>query len=169
MALIVEDGTGLANANSYADVEFADLYFLGHLYYSELWDEYSNFQKERALQWASSFLDQVYDWNGEKTVEASALRWPRCGVLTLDGTEIADNSVPLALKKATCELAVEMLQGDKLAAADSSGIKELKVDVIELKFDNSEAKPVITGRVNTLLRGLGTTALGSRMVKVYRS
>jgi hypothetical protein len=169
MALVVEDGTGLSNSNSYTTKAEADTYFSTHLYTSETWDEYTDTQKENALIAASLFLDQTYDWAGTKAVEDSAMRWPRSGVYDLDDVEIDDNVIPANLKKAVAELASELLVSDRLAAADSTGITELKVDVIELKFDKNDVKPVLTARVHTFLRGLGTSAMGSRVVKVFRS
>lgn len=169
MALVVENGTGLLNSNSYATVAEANSFFEAHLYYSETWDAYTLTQKENALIYASALLDKTYDWEGTKTVEASAMRWPRKSVTGLDDVEVEQDEIPSGLKNAVCELAAETLKEDRFAAATSTGIEELVVDVIELKFDKNNTKPVLTPRVHFWLRGLGTSSLGSRMVKVFRS
>jgi hypothetical protein len=68
-----------------------------------------------------------------------------------------------------CEQAVEMKISDVLAPSDTLGITELKVDVIEFVFDKNDKKSPTSSRVLILLKGLGTTTIGSRVVKVFRS
>jgi hypothetical protein len=169
MAFIVETGSVVANANSYTSIAFADDYFDTHLYYSERWAEYTITEKENMLVAATSYLDSTYDWDGTRTSDTSSLRWPRSGVMGVDDIEIGENTIPVNLQRAVCEQAVEMKISDVLAPSDTLGITELKVDVIEFVFDKNDKKSPTSSRVLILLKGLGTTTIGSRVVKVFRS
>ena len=166
--LVVEDGTGLINSNSYITVAEADTYLLTDKYRAD-WENYDDEDKGNVLIKATELLDAYFEWFGSKTEEDSALRWPRTGVFTTDGVKIADNEIPINLKRATAEMAFQQYTIDRQAERTDYGIKELKVDVIELKFDKSEQKPVFPDYILALLRGLGYPVQGIRFAKVGRS
>jgi hypothetical protein len=90
-------------------------------------------------------------------------------VTSVDDVIIGENEIPNNLKKAVCEQAVALQTSDVLAESGAVGIEELKVDVIELKFDKTDKAAAINSKTSLFLRGLGTSVLGSRVVKVYRS
>lgn len=167
--LVVEDGTGLTNANSYVtiaeSIDFLSLNVNSAAYWEDLDDEI----KIQVLIMASSYLDQYVDWYGNKTVETSGLRWPRENVKDLDGILIADNIVPTQVKRATCDFAISLSKEDRFAESETLGISEMKVDVIELKFDKTDVKYPFPSTVSGWLRGLGRISFGSRSVKVVRS
>lgn len=169
MALVVETGAGLSNSNSYVTLTESNDYLLLNKYYADTWDAGDDDIKENCLILSTSMLDNYMDWFGTKTVEASALRWPRTGVVDLDGIEIDDNTIPQNLKKAVCELAYSFYIENRQAEPDSLGISELKVDVIELKFDKNEKKLTFPPSVFPLLRSYGRSTMGSRTIKVLRS
>lgn len=54
MALIVEDGTGLADAESYLSVADADTYHADRN--NEAWQDYSTAEKEAALRKATQYI-----------------------------------------------------------------------------------------------------------------
>ena len=56
--LIVEDGTGLANANAYVSVEFADEYFSARG--NQTWVGLGSADKEAAIIKATDYLEAVY-------------------------------------------------------------------------------------------------------------
>jgi hypothetical protein len=118
VALIVEDGTGLATAESYASVAEADLYHsnLGNTSWSAL----TTPQKEQYLRQATNFLVQRYRtrWKGWRAYTVQRLDWPRLGVFLDDVAAyptggrlssfaymVAVNAVPAQVKDATCEAA----------------------------------------------------------------
>lgn len=76
MALIVEDGTGLANAASYLSVADATTYH--STYGSTGWSSATDAAKEAALRRATQYLDARYTWLGVQTYPSTqALQWPR--------------------------------------------------------------------------------------------
>ena len=85
MALVVvkEDGSGRADANSYAAVAEADAFFEGHLYASA-WTGATAGNKSAALVMATRLIDSQFQFNGSRTNEGQALQWPRAGCLDPD-------------------------------------------------------------------------------------
>lgn len=169
MALILEDGSGVPNSNSYADVAFADAYFARHPFYGDTWAAIATVtEKENLLIFASAWIDNNFDWRGSKTLDGNSMRWPRVGARDRDLLPIANNVIPEQLREAVCEMACYLLRGDWEAATTSQaqGISELKIDVIELKFDGSIKIPAAPPAVPRLLRGLYDGGFGSRVAKV---
>lgn len=162
MTLIVEDGTGLSNADSYVSVLGADTY-VGDTFFSGSWSTTSTPDKEKLLKNATRLLDSFYDFKGEKTVSTSSLRWPRTGVFDNDGVEVASNIVPKGIVFATVEMAIALQNNNFLAENDARGISSLKVDVIEIQFERSEKTWKIPSSVSHYLRGLGYAVTGSRV------
>lgn len=152
--MVVEDGTGLPDANSYVDLNDAQQWIDLQLNYAA-WDALSSDQMSQWLILASSFLDTYFIWNGYKEYAASGLRWPRTGVYDQDGNPVAADSVPLAVSRATAEMGVFLMRGERTGDPAMSGIRELKVDVIDLKFDIGTVAPAIPTRIAAMLFGYG--------------
>jgi len=124
MALIVEDGTGLAAAESYASASFADSYFAGRLPDAE-WVDKDAEEKERALRRAADYMVQRYRmrWLGYRAQNAQRLDWPRGDVPKPDTpggyggypAYYAHNVVPELVMEAQCELAVRHIAGTVLS------------------------------------------------------
>lgn len=169
MAIIVEDGTGLSNSNSYATIAESNTFLALNVNAGAYWEDLDEDIKTQVLIMATAYLDQLVYWYGQKTVPASALRWPRENVKDLDGILIGENVIPQNLKRATVDLAYSLSKEDRFAESDSIGVSEMKVDVIELKFDKNDVKYPFPPTVLTWLKGLGTIQFGSRSVKVVRS
>lgn len=116
MAFVVEDGSGLANANSYSSVADADAYFSDRGITA--WTG-SNTVKEQALVRATDFIESVFGqrFRGAVTTDTQSLSFPRYINDTI-------GSVPACLKKATAEYALRALSASLLPdpAADTSGL-----------------------------------------------
>lgn len=95
MAIIVEDGTGITNADSYASVADLDAYATHRLDVSG----YSTAQKEAALVIASAdWLDGYHNFRGDKLVSTQGLHFPT------DEDAFPDAIVTAALKAALLQL-----------------------------------------------------------------
>ena len=72
MVLIVEDGTGKADAESYLSVADADTYHTKHGDSAD-WDGASTGDKEEALRMGTQYLDATYNtlWIGSRANETS--------------------------------------------------------------------------------------------------
>jgi len=84
LTLIKEDGTGLADANSYASVADGDEYHDGHLY-ATAWTAAVANQKAAALIMATRLIDAEFQFGGVRAIYAQALQWPRSDCREPDG------------------------------------------------------------------------------------
>lgn len=103
MVFIVEDGTGVADANSYASDTFADTYFQERAVEGWLGDALT---KQAALVRATDYLEQRFSsrFIGAPVDTAQSLSWPRTSA-----GDYTSGEVPLKLQRATCEYALRAL------------------------------------------------------------
>lgn len=111
MAFVVEDGTGVSNANSYASVAFYRAY---HLDRGRDTTPDVDAVVEDWLVKATDFVEKRFGqrWKGtrKKTVAGAsgqALGFPRVNVV-VDGVTLLDTEVPLLLRHAVCEYALRV-------------------------------------------------------------
>lgn len=143
MTLIVEDGTGRADAQAYCSVAFSDAYHVSRGL--TVWMSMLTEEKEAALVRATQFITQEYRrrWAGWRTSQTQALDWPRVGVPVIDGPIegglVASNIVPIEVQQATAELALKAAAVDLSPDIDrSSAVKREKLDVLEVEYrDNA--------------------------------
>lgn len=133
MALIVEDGSGLTNAESYASVaefkDYADK--VGHDYTG-----YTDTKIEQALRRATTWLDARYarSFKGEQTKTDQALQWPRTGVW-YRLFSVGAFTIPDKLKNALCEAAWrELVTPQSLSPDRTENVKRDRVGDVETEF-----------------------------------
>lgn len=134
MALVTEDGTGLANAESYITVADADarrLSFGG----DAAWNALTTGQKEAALRKGAEYLEQRYSsrFKGTRLLRAQALSWPRYGAI-VHGWDVDSNVVPAAIANANADLALRSIT-ETLNADQTRGIVREKVGPLETEYD----------------------------------
>ena len=105
MSLVVEDGTGRVDAESYASVADADSYWSLHGSPSS-WSAASTSAKEGALRAAADYADRVYGgrFQGCRVYSTQRLAWPRAAV-EVDGYTLPIAPLPRLLTEAAIELA----------------------------------------------------------------
>lgn len=140
MALIIEDGTGKADATSYVTVAEARAYALARGVTLPADDA----ALEALLMQAMDYLEaQRKLYQGERTwpvgtlahPAAQALQWPRTGVLVDCRYELASDAIPAELKRAQMQAAMEAFAGISLMpSTDGRFVKREKVDVIETEY-----------------------------------
>lgn len=165
---IVEDGTGLPNATSYVSVEEANDILAMNIHLDSSWGVLTVLQREKLLAWATSYLDAQTRWYGKKTVESSALRWPRSGVIDRDGIVIPKNSIPRQLKAAVAETARFLVDEDRTSERDQDGLKRVKADVVEIEFADKYRLPMVPSYLVNMLVGLGAISDPSSPFQVKR-
>lgn len=159
MAIVVEDGSGVTNANSYASIADLDSYAEYRLDLSG----YTTAQKESALVIASAdWVDGYHSFRGDKLVSTQGLKFPT----DVDG--LPDDVVTAALKAALLQLQGLLLVD--LSAASQSGDVEsesksvgpLSKSVTYVKGSTQRYSRVLPTDLTSLLRpylaasGLGT-------------
>lgn len=131
--LIVEDGTGLTNADSYVDLTEATQYFTDrptHAYAIQ-WQNATDDNKKSVLRIATEMLDNMYAYKVQKLLPTQSLNFPL----------INTDFVPLNVKKATIELAARALSGDLLEDNDGKELEIEKYDVVEFHYKTMGSVP----------------------------
>lgn len=104
MALTVEDGTGLADADSFAELAFIDDYLelRGHT----SWAALSESVRELHARKACDYMEQVYGqrFAGTRYSKDQGRAFPRTG-LYLYGELVLDDEIPVLLQQVQAELA----------------------------------------------------------------
>lgn len=117
--LIVEDGTGKADAEAYVSVADCTTYAAAHgLTFTG--DEPA---KEARIRRATQYLDAQYTFKGEPQTDTQALAWPRT---------VAPGVVPREIVSACCELACKA--GDLWADVDAAPVIEKTIGPITKKY-----------------------------------
>lgn len=138
MSLIIENGEGLSNSESYVDVAYVDAYFLKRG--NTEWDSITN--KESRIVLAMDFIENNYTYIGTKLVSTQSLSFPRL----IDGETV----YPASLKSAVCELALKANSGDLLQDTGKTTIRE-KVGALEVEYDSNQDDLTSYNYVNKLL------------------
>lgn len=167
MALIVEDGTGLANAESYVSVAFADDYH--ERYGNADWAALGTDQKEIALRKATQYLDSEYSFIGDRKTTTQALEWPRlngANWYVFSTSDYVYNWPSLPLQQACCELALRYGDGSTpLMPDETRGIKSERVGPIAVEYTDASQNTQFT-QVDNMLRPI--TRGGRNTIRIER-
>lgn len=175
MPLIVEDGSGIANADSYCSLAEASAYHADRG--NTLWATgMSDTEREQALRRGTEYMVQVYRdlWAGSRKTIAQSLDWPRYEVPIKDSptgygafpSYYADDEVPLAVRQACAVMAFKAASGD-LAPDVGTPVKREKVGPIEVEYQDGARQTVryqvLDNMLAPFLRG------GQSYVRVVRA
>lgn len=161
--LIVEDGSIVADANSYVTYDYALAYHA--LRGNSAWAAGSEINQQYAIIRATQAVDSIYKgkWKGTPTEYGTQeLEWPRQNV-DVNGTELDDDLIPAALKKAVCEAALRELAGANSMTPDldrGGEIKRVKADTVEVEYMDGANSTTTFTAIDGLLADLvtGTSA-----------
>ena len=163
MALVVEDGTGLANAESFNSVDAITAYNAAHANDPAWAALSSDTERERCARLAAQFM--VARWGqrlqGCRLRDAQALPLPRESIC-VDDVELPAAPLPRGWLDAHCELSVRAASGPLMpdqAAPGDIELERVKVGSIEVetRFGNggrsqSTWLPLVDALVAPLLR-----------------
>jgi Putative DnaT-like ssDNA binding protein len=135
MALIVETGAGLSNAEAYVSVAAADARMTS--FGNDTWATLTTAEREEAIRRSTTHMVQAYRgrWAGQRVNSTQALDWPRWGV-EVDGFYVASDSVPADIANACADLAFKAAAGD-LAPDLTRGVVRKKVGPLETEYDRN--------------------------------
>ncbi|KAF1706286.1 DnaT-like ssDNA-binding protein [Pseudoxanthomonas sacheonensis] len=164
MAIVVEDGTGKADAEAYITVADADAYFAARG--NAAWAALTTGQKEQALLLGADYMEAVYGsrWKGDRVSMTQALSWPRDGVC-VNGFEVPDDVVPVAVQRANAELAVRASAGTLLVDQGAQVVSET-VGPISVTYATGARQYTKYAYVDGLL---GQYMTGSGQIPVVRA
>jgi hypothetical protein len=168
MSLVVENGSGLSNAESYASVSDSTAYHsaLGNT----SWAVLSSTLQEQALRRATIYLVGKYRlrWAGSRMTTAQALDWPRSLVPVADTpykSYYPNNVVPREVVDACCSLAVRAAEGELLSDQDQR-VSSVTVGPISQTFEAGSTVATQYPEIDALLRPLLKSGNGQiRMVR----
>lgn len=167
MSLTVEDGTGLADAESFLSVADAQAYWTahGHSYAGK-----TDTEIEQALRRATQYITGRYRgrWPGTAlNGRDQALPWPREDATDIDGEEIASDELPQELLDALAEAAIRELNDPGSLTPDSTEtdrVKREKVGPLEVEYaggTTADVRPTVTLIDELLAPILSVPDLGS--------
>ena len=156
MSLIIEDGSIVADANSYVTVIELDTYCSNRGITLSATTE----AEKEALSFKAMDYIECNVYQGYKTNTGQSLQFPRYPVY-IDNQLIDSNAIPATLKKAQLQLMVEIDNGfNPLATTEQAVIRE-KVDVLEVEYDTRSSQRPQLKAVNAFLSPLlGAKGLG---------
>jgi hypothetical protein len=143
--IIIETGSGVANANSYGETDAPTTITNAKAYaadrgYPLLGDD------DAAI---NAFLIKATDYIESRASEFAGIQvspdqplcFPRTGILKSDGNELASDPLPSHLIKALYQLCIEQLNGIVLLPstnpADGGFVVREKIDVIETEYSQT--------------------------------
>lgn len=152
MALIVETGLIVPNAESYVSVAEATTYH-AERGQGDAWEAVED--KEAALRLATSYMEAAYRsrWLSFRVSALQALSWPRAWVTLPDAPYgygsfaafVPNNVIPVEVKRACAELALRTSSLGDLAPDISPQTIREKVGPIEVEY-NKNAPPYLRYR-----------------------
>lgn len=138
VTLIVEDGSGLPNANSYCDLDYA-LEYCTMKGYSN-WHSLSENEQKVFLIRGTDFVDNFFNWKGRRCKSSQSMAFPRVEIYDDDRYEV--RGIPDKLKKACIEAAFLNSNSDSdslFTTKDENGaVKRQKVDSLEVEYFNNQ-------------------------------
>jgi hypothetical protein len=152
MTVVVEDGSGVEGANSYASA--ADLFAYANQRGTPL--AVTEAQANALLVQAMDYLEAKFGrrWQGERSNTAQALAWPRSGVY-VDNVRIGSNEIPRELQYGQLAAAIEANSQDLLPNKEPAVVRE-KVGEIEVEYTNTGKRMSVSAfsKADALLRPL---------------
>lgn len=148
MALLVEDGTGLADAESYVTVAAFRAYATS---YGQDVTAKTDAECEVQLRLAAQWIDTRWRYKGVRLKASQALEFPRSGLTDWSGYK--QTGVPARVARATSELAIRGLAGTSLVPDldRSAWIKSESVGPISTTYADGAPQSTVFSVVERLL------------------
>lgn len=148
MALVLEDGTGLTNSNTYNLVAALTDWLSDRGYTLS-----GTLTAENLLIQAKDYLETLV-YSGVKNTFDQALQYPRTGVY-IDGFLVPSDFIPNELKDAQFQLAWSIDQGVDPMATAGQDIKSERVEgEVEVVYQDDTSSQAVITSVNRTLRKL---------------
>lgn len=134
MALVVEDGTIVENANSYATLTQIRDYAISRGVTLSNVDATLESQVHAAMLYLEALRAK---YKGVKVSSTQSLQWPRLGAY-VDGFAVESNEIPIELVKALYELVLANEAGiDLMPTVEGAFVVKEKVGPIETEYSES--------------------------------
>lgn len=166
MALVTEDGTGLADAESYVSVADSDT-ILSKYNKTDYWSTLSTSEKEARLRLATRFIDMNMNFASkpltfDSDTDDQALSFPREEFKDKLGRKIS--GIPDVLKESTAFIAGENVS---LLEPEEPGVKSESFGDSEIEWSRPQRKANPSDYLK-ILKSLGYGS-GANIVEVFRA
>lgn len=157
MALVVEDGSGMDDAESYGSVADCAAYATAH---GLTFPSTENAATESALRRATAAIDALYRnrFPGTRTSGRSqALEWPRINATDNEGEIIASDEIPVEIVRACFEAAAREYDeaNSMMPDLDRGGaIKRVKAGSVEVDYGGNASVNTAHQTIDGILAGL---------------
>ena len=179
MPLTLISTAGSTTANSYVSLLEANTYVETYVLASnrrELWDTTDWEDLERSLIIATRNLDDMFCWGGRKTYSSGALDWPRQFIYDELGNQYAQDEIPRAIKDATIEYALWLLDNsDDFPKTESFQYDSITVGPIKIDYNEKAGglreryiPDIITSLLNNFGEYIPVGMQSSNAIKVAR-
>lgn len=133
MALIIEDGTIVSDANSYATVSEARAYASLRGVTLSATDSIV----ETYLVKAGDYLNMIDNFRGDATEFEQSMNWPRSGVI-IGLNAVSSNAIPASIKKAQMQLVLHLSDGiDLVPITTGNFIVREKIGPLDTVYSES--------------------------------
>jgi len=143
--LIVEDGSGKTNSNTYVSGEDFDTFLSNR----GIALTGNNGDDTEVLIKAKDYLETLC-FIGDKWTKDQALQWPRSGVV-IDGFGYDTDEIPQQLIDGQMWYAISVDQGYDPMSNQERTVKKEKLDSMEIEYaDNASTRTIVTAAESTL-------------------
>ena len=157
MQLILENGCGILDANSYIDIADVEMDLP-----STAFEKYQALTPDQQIDRviiASLFIDSSFNWLGKRKTLEQGLSWPRLDIY-YQGFEVPDSFIPKQLKRA-CVMIVSLINDFGFEILQNTGeaqVKREKLGPLETEYFEALKVEYLNSskfaEINNLLRGL---------------
>ena len=145
MAILIEDGTIIAGANSYVTAAYLETY-AGSM------GETFTIDAEVLINKSALYVESL-NHKGRKLTKAQSMQYPRSGVV-IDGFAVLTTEIPTLLKTLQCEVAIAINAGNDPLSTIDRAVKREKVGPIEIEYADNAAPFAYNRRITALERQL---------------
>lgn len=152
MSLIIEDGTGKSDAESYIDLAYLQVYA------TKRGLDITGISEANIIK-AMDYFESAYQFKGTKLKETQALAFPRL----INGVV----EYPVRIKSAICELAIKSKSAELLADSERLTKRE-KVGEIEVEYSEySKDETNYNFVINLIMPWLLGSGISGSLVRTY--
>ena len=160
--IIVEDGSIVANANSYVTTaEFTQYCADRNITISGTYGD----ESELLILSMDYFEQQPF--RGIKFIETQPLQFPRSD-LFIDGYLTNSSQIPELVKDAQITIAISIMAGNDPLSTVDRAVKREKVDVIEVEYMDNASISTVIRRIGNAMRKLVTSSTGGNNIRTIR-
>ncbi len=154
MTFLVEDGSGIPDANAYVSEAYADTHHADRN--NTAWATFLTAEKEAAIIRASDYLDKRFAsrFVGVRKTKSQGLEWPRVNAFDQDGYLLSGvDDIPRQIEKATAEYALRAVMCGVLAPDAPKPVPEQ--DLTNPDCETSRGDQGATGQITRKKEKIG--------------